>query len=69
MMRQYQQGKHSRTERLFTPIRCRSYGCTKYTNMSHGLCAHCVDNIRNKEKWAKSVLGKQKYKGRISKRG
>lgn len=53
MTRQYKQGQRSRAHRLFTPERCKSYGCTKYTNMSHGLCTGCINRIRNQEKQAK----------------
>lgn len=59
MTRNYKQGPRSRAHRLFTPERCKSYGCTKYTNMSHGLCPQCIGRIRNQEKQAKRKITKR----------
>lgn len=61
MKRTYKLGQRSRAHRLFTPERCKSYGCTKYTNMSHGLCSPCIGRIRNQEKQARKENKVRKY--------
>lgn len=50
----YQQGQRSRPERLFTPVKCISSGCTRFSNMSHGLCRQCIQKIHNSRKYKRS---------------